>query len=206
MVKRSTQNLNKTNKIYLILPILWDSYVHIYEARNNRIQNSINFLIVVVSFLPIICLTLFQIYKSNLYLFPIIPQLIALLILFKSFFIKQMIPWLKYDEIIKNLDSNLIHTHLLSILKSAENETWLHLKILRKIIISSLLLIVLSIYLIIFSFIYNISKGRQSVCCMTVALIILLSLTIIYYIIKPNSNFDNDYNKFYIDINQWLNR
>lgn len=49
---------NSAAKIKDIIPILWSSYEHIYEARETGTTNGINFLMIVATFLPIFCLTL----------------------------------------------------------------------------------------------------------------------------------------------------
>jgi len=50
---------SKVTKIKEIFPILWSSYEHMFEARETGIKSSINFLMIIVTFLPILCLTLY---------------------------------------------------------------------------------------------------------------------------------------------------
>ena len=138
---------NSVVKIKEILPLLWSSYEHIYEARETNTNNSINFLMIVATFLPIFCLTLYITFNCPLFLFPILFQIAALLILLKRFFIKGQIPWLDYKNTLEKLDDNSFADWLFTTLKAAENGTYLRLKALRILIKISLLLLVISIFL-----------------------------------------------------------
>ncbi|MFZ5770864.1 MAG: hypothetical protein ACOY4W_05495 [Thermodesulfobacteriota bacterium] len=86
--EQEQKNDSGTQKIKDILPILWSSYEHMYQARETGTTSSINFMMIVATFLPIFCLTLYNAFKSTLFLFPILFQVAALLILLKRFFIK----------------------------------------------------------------------------------------------------------------------
>ncbi|KKK89002.1 hypothetical protein LCGC14_2737510 [marine sediment metagenome] len=78
----------KKEKLKEILPLAWNSYQHMYDTRVNSTQTQINFLLIVISFLSIFSFMLFDYSKYMAFLFPIMLQFVAFVILLKSFFIK----------------------------------------------------------------------------------------------------------------------
>lgn len=197
--------ITKIEKIKKLLPILWSSYEHMFEARKTGIQNNINFLLIIVSFLPVICLTLYIYFKSPLFLIPTLFQVVALLILLKSFFIKgQMLPWLELEETLKQLDSDTFEIDLFATLKAAENDTFIYLKILKTIIKRALFLLILSIFIVVLALLFMFLNGSNSFYIVTVLLFIVAVLLYFFYKEMPKFNIKNDYMNFKNDIEMWL--
>src|SRR3989344_7422030 len=80
----------KRNKLKEILPLFWNSYQHMYDVRERNIQTTINFLLIITTFLPILCVTFYttKLFDNKIILIPILFQILALLILLKSFYLK----------------------------------------------------------------------------------------------------------------------
>lgn len=196
---------SKTTKIKEILPILWSSYEHMFAARQTAAQNNIYFLLIIVSFLPVICLTLYTYFKSPLFLIPALFQVTALLILLKSFFIKgQLVPWLELKKTLKQLDDDTFENDLFAILKAAENDTFIYLKILKPIINRALYLLISSIFLIVLAFLFMFLNGSISLYIVTVLLLIVFVLLYFFYKEMPEFNITKDYMNFKNDIESWL--
>ena len=49
----------KESELKRILPIIWNSYQHMYDVRSSNIQNRANFLLIIISFLPILSFIMF---------------------------------------------------------------------------------------------------------------------------------------------------
>ena len=197
--------ITKIEKIKMIIPILWISYEHMSEVRRTRPQNNINFLLIVVSFLPVICLTLYIHFKSPLFLIPILFQVASLLILLKSFFIKgQMIPWLKLKKTLKLLADDTLEIDLFAILKAAESDTGTYLKLLDTIIKRALFGLILSVFLIALASLFTFLNGSFSLYVGTALLLILFVLLYFFYNEIPTSDFKNNYERYKIDIEKWL--
>lgn len=195
---------NKIDKIKDILPLLWSSYEHIYEVRETNTNNSINFLMIVATFLPIFCLMLYTTFNCPLFLFPILFQITALLILLKRFFIKGQIPWLKSEETLKRLDDNSFAAWLFATLKAAENDTYSRLKALRTLIKISLFLLVFSIFLTILSYVFLILDGNSYLYLTTgVLMLLFLLLYFLFYKRVSDSQFNVDENSFKNYIDEW---
>ena len=197
--------ITKIEKIKKILPILWSSYEHMFEARKTGTQSNINFLLIIVSFLPVICLTLYTHFESPLFLVPTLFQVAALLILLKSFFIKgQMIPWLESKDTLKQLDDDTFEIHLFAILKATENDTYKYLQMLTTIIKRALFLLIFSIFLIVLAFLFMFLSGSISLYLVIVLLLIVFVLLYFFYKEVPKSNFNNDCEDFKSNIEKWL--
>lgn len=197
--------MTKIEKIKMILPILWSSYEHMFEVRRTATQNNINFLLIIVSFLPVICLTLYIYLKSSLFLIPAAFQIIALLILLKSFFIKGwMIPWLKLKETLKELDDDTFESDLFAALKAFENDTGIYLEIVKPIINRALFLLISSIFLIVLAFLFMFLNGSILLYIVTILLLIVFVLLCFFYKEMPTFNFTNEYTNCKNDIERWL--
>ena len=189
----------------MILPILWSSYEHMFEARKTGTQNNINFLLLVASFLPVICLTLYIHFNSPLFLIPTLFQVAALLILLKSFFIRrQILPWLSLKNTLKQLDNDIFETELFAILKMVENDTFNYKKALEIIIKRALFLLIFSIFLIVLGFLFMFLSGSISLYVVTVLLLIVFVLLYFFYKEVPEFNYKNDYEDAKSNIEKWL--
>lgn len=195
---------SKITKIKEILPILWSSYEHMFEARETGIKNGINFLLIIVTFLPILCITLYIHFTSPLFLAPILFQVAALLILLKSFFIKGQIPWLEFKETLSRLDDGSFEVKLFAALKAAENGTYNRLRALNTIIKRALFLLIFSIFLIALACLFMLLKGSVLLYVVTGLLLIVFLLLYFFYKDVPNFDFNNEYKQFKSNIEKWL--
>jgi hypothetical protein len=190
----------KLEKIKESLPIFWSSYEHMFDARRTIHQNNINFLLIIVSFLPIICLTLYKYFDNyQLFLIPILFQVLALLVLLKSFFITgQSIPWLELKDTFNKLkeDNFEFEINLIATLKATESDTGTHEKLLKTIINRALYLLILSIFLTVLAGLFKILNGGIFLYIGTAFLLILFVLLCIYYNEKSPFNFDNNYKHY----------
>ncbi len=203
-VMEEEQEQNSVAKINDILSILWSSYEHMFEARETVSTSGINFLMIVATFLPIFCLTLYIAFDSRLFLFPIIFQVAALLILLKSFFIKGQIPDLKYKDTLEKLDDNSFAVWLFATLKAAENGTHIRLKALRILIKRSLFLLVFSIFLTALASLFMILEGGLFLYVATALLVLLFLLLYLFYKEVPEFQFDSEEKRIKDDIDKWL--
>lgn len=201
---REEREKNSVAKIKDILPILWSSYEHMYEARETGTTSGINFLMIVATFLPIFCLTLYATFKNPLFLFPILFQIAALLILLKRFFIKGQIPWLKFEDTLEKLDDNSFAVGLFATLKASENGTYMRLKALGILIKRSLFLLVFSIFLTALASLFMILEGSFYLYVATGLLVFLFSLLCLFYKQVPKFQFDSEAKRIKNDIGERL--
>lgn len=195
----------KKQKIKEILPLLWNSYEHMYEARESNIKNSINFLLVVVSFLPATCLTLYELFSSSLFLIPIIFQLMAFFVLLKSFFVKTEIPWLETKETLSHLKNGTFEIDLFATLKAAESGTYAYLQKMRDLIKRAIFLLTFSIFLILLACLFISFNGNTLLYVMTLsALILFLLLYLFFYKEAQVSNFKSEYKNILENVTNWI--
>lgn len=199
-----TDDRGRNNKIKEILPILWSSYEHMLEARETGVKNIINFLLVVVSFLPVICLALYDLFKSPLFLVPTLFQVASLLILLKSIFIKGQIPWLEFKETLSQLDDDTFESKLFATLKAAETGTYIRMQALSTVIKRALFLLVFSIFLILLTGLFMFLKVSIILYIVTILLVFVFSLLYFFYKDVPPFEFSSEYEKFQRDIEKWL--
>jgi hypothetical protein len=204
----NSKNANqKREELAKILQPLWDSYQHMYSVRKSNIQNSINFLLIVVSFLPIVCITFSTYFKNELFLVPIVFQFAALLILLKSFFIKgQKIPWLEFNETLDAIDKGSFKELWFATLKAAENDTHVEMRTMNKIIRIALSLLIFSIYGI--ALIMLIVKLENTILLYpSSVLLTLIFMSLIYFYRKqPSFAFDQDYEKYLKKVAEWSSK
>ncbi len=135
-----------------ISPLFWYSYQHMFDTREGIGQSNINFLLVVSTFLPIFCVTLFttDMFRKEIILIPVVFQFTALLILIQSFFIKvgRYVHWfdLNDDNIIKSIENDEFELNLICDLKDLENGTWENMLERNSLIRKALYLIIFSIF------------------------------------------------------------
>lgn len=189
MTDKQEQNISSA-KIKEFLPIIWSSYEHMYEARETNTRNSINFLLVVVTFLPILCLSLYNRFPSTLFLIPALFQGAALLILLKSFFVKAQIPWLECEKTLRQLDDGSFADELFFTLKAVEGDTYDRLQALREVIRRALFLMIFSIFLIALAGLFIFLKGSFELYVATALLSLAFLLLHFFYKEVPKSDFD----------------
>jgi len=210
--EQEVENRNsKIEKIRMILPILWSSYEHMYEARETATQNKIHFLLIVVSFLPVICITLYATVKSELFLIPTLFQFLAVLVLLKTFFITgrkgPRIPWLNVNNLLEALENNTFEIEFFAILKTAEEDTAIYLKERNEIIKRALYLMIFSIFLMALAYLFVLLERYQMLTpwfpyAFEGLLILFLFLSPFYQNI-PLSKFDKNHEAFEQRIEEW---
>lgn len=210
---------SRIEKIKMILPILWSSYQHIYEARETATQNKINFLLIVVSFLPVICIALCSTFENDLFLIPTMFQFLALLVLLKSFFVvgrkAQRIPWLNVslppkplgDDTLRELEDNAFEIRLFAGLKAAEEDTGIYMKEKNRVIKLALYLIMVSIFLMSLAYLFVLMKRYQMLTpwfpYAGEGLSILFLFLLPFYEKIPRSEFNKKHEAFEQRIEEW---
>lgn len=218
--EQEAENRNsKIEKIRMILPILWSSYEHMYEARETATQNKINFLLIVVSFLPVICITLYATVKNELFLIPTLFQFLAVLVLLKSFFIvgrkASRIPWLDVslppkplgDDTLRELEDDTFEVKLFAALKAAEEDTAFYLKEKNRIIKPALYLVILSIFLMALAYLFVLLERYEMLTpwfpYAGEGLLILFLFLLPFYEKIPLSKFNKKHEVFEQRIEDW---
>lgn len=193
----------KQKEISRNLPLFWNSYQHMYDVRVSMFQSSRNFLLVVISFMLVISISLFFRLGNIFLLVPPIIQLIALVILFKTFFIKSMVHWFEYDSTLKDIEKKKFDMDLFATLKTVENWTHKYQKETTKIMENALLLIIFSLYLI---FIILAEMYFTFPLKYLIYLILIISLLILwgYYKKQPEYNYEKEHKNFVEKNNTWL--
>ena len=163
-------------------------------------------MVIVVSFVPVICIALFTHFNDYLFIIPALFQLIALLILLKSFFIKgQMIPWFKLDETLKDLDESNFEVSLFARLKALEDDTWTDLVEMGKIIKNALHLLLFSLLALILAGVFNYFKATVLFYVLTIMFVFgFYYLYVNYYQKLPSFNSKENYEKYKKEIEKWL--
>jgi hypothetical protein len=194
----------RRNKLNDFLPLFWNSYQHMYDTRITNIQNRINFLLIIVSFSHIFCITLFVYFENPIILSPIIFQFIALLILLKSFFVKgPNVHWFEVDETLEAIDKNELEIDLFSTLKALENSTYTHMQFMGKIIKNSLILLIFSIYFTILLVCFVLWDNKLLL-YLVVSILTLVLLYSYYHFIHPHSNYQEDYENIKEKVKKWI--
>jgi len=147
----------KLNEIKRLLPIVWDSYEHMREIRKRGADNFRNFLLIVISFLPLISLSLFNHFDNILFFIPIVFQLVAFLLLIKTYFINEpQVPWINPKDFPNRIDQNKFDIIMFSQLKALEDDTFTQLNKTGKYVTWSLYTLLFSLYTLVLAvfFIY----------------------------------------------------
>lgn len=178
----------KREKLRKILPLAWNSYQHMYNTRAKNIENQINFLLIIVSFLPIISLILFQKFDNPIFLVPILPQFIALIFLLKPFFMKNwpIVNWMPWEWVKESILKNQFDQELFASLKGLENVTWTFQGIMKNLIKTSVYLLLLSLYGIILAVLSEYLQLQFYSYLLIFILGILLVSVLIFYEKQPD--------------------
>jgi len=197
----------KVNRLRELLPLFWNSYQHMYDARKTNIQNNINFLLLIISILSVISITLLTYFENLYFLFPLLIQFLAFIILLRSFFIKApQIHWFELKETLKNLDSDNFDEEFIVTLKALEDDTYIYLEEMGNIKNLSLYSLIFSLYniLLALAFIY---LDKMNLFFLIILLNICFFLIIsVYYKKQPKFKFKENYNKYKEEIEKWLTR
>jgi len=187
--------------------MLWSSYEHMYNVRETGTTNGINYLMIVATFLPIFCLTLYMEFKSQFFLIPIFFQIAALLILLKRFFIKGQIPWLELKTTLSQLDESAFESYLFATLKAAEADTWRRLGALNSIIKIALFLLVISIFLTALGSVFKFTNGFSIQFYIVTGLLVVVFLFLyLFYKKVPESKLNEEEKIDMKEINKWLHK
>jgi len=145
----------KVKRLREILPLFWNSYQHMYDARERKAKGMIDFLLIISTFLPILSVTLYttNLFNNPLILLPILLQIASIIILLKYFVVNTpAVHWFKLDKnLLDGLDNGTFEIITISTLKKLENFTKVSMdeesKLIRQsrnLILSSLLILILS--------------------------------------------------------------
>jgi len=193
----------KQKEFSRILPLIWASYQHMYDVRVNTSQDSRNFLLIVISFILAISISLFLRFGNVFLLFPLFLQLSALVILFKTLFIKTIVHWFEYKRTLKDIEKKEFDKNLFITLKTLENWTWVYQKDVRKITETSLYLIIISIYLTLLIFVgMNFTSPLN---CIGYSIITIFTLILFgYYKKQPKYEYEKEHRKVMDEFDKWL--
>ena len=206
--KANKKRINRINKIKEYLSLFWNSYQHMYDARHKSVQDQINFLLVITTFLPILSVTLYttDLFKNLIILTPAVFQIIAILVLLKSFFISGLkIPWFEIKITLDSIENDSFPINALAQIKAAEADTDKHIKEYKKIIKVALCLIIFSLYSLLISVIFiflNATIYQHLVAILVPTIFFMLIYN--YYLTPNKSNFDSEYEKEKKRIEEWV--
>lgn len=205
-VKSSLKN-SITKSIKENTHLFWNSYQHMYDVRERNIQNKINFLLIVATFLPMLSITLYttKLFSNEIILIPIIFQIAALLILLKDFFIKGLlIHWFEFEPTLNLLYEDKFDVNFFSTLKALENGTYTNMEAKGKLIRTALILIVFSLYSILVSIVFVILHINILAYSITLAISFLFLALIIFYIKPIIFNIKSDHEEYVRKFDEWL--
>jgi len=193
----------KEKEISRVLPLLWNSYQHMYDIRVNKVKDSVNFLLIIISFLSVISISLFIKENNILFGIPLILQMMALILLFKTFFVKSIVHWFKHEETLKDIKCGVFDRNLFAILKTLENWTNKYQKETEKIIKIALVLIIFSIFFIPILF-TNIYLNSPITYLIYIIAMVLMAFLFIWYAKPSKYNFEKEDNQMKKNFNRWL--
>jgi len=193
---------HKMNVIEKILPLVWNSYQHMYDVRKNNLNNIRNVLLLSISFLPIISLVFFDYFKDGIFLIPVSIMLLSLLILIKTFFIENPnIPWLEFKETLTSINSGSFYTELFLTLKALENDTYLEFIEAGKYIRTSIQLVILSLFILMLCITYKYFPNP-------ISSVVILICTFVYLEFLHNKliyKYQENKKRYSDELKKWLN-
>jgi hypothetical protein len=167
----------KINRLKEILPIFWNSYQHMYDARERKAKGMIDFLLVISTFLPVLVVALYStdLLHHWLILLPILPQLTSLIILLKYFVVgTPAVHWFKLDkDLLESLNNGDFEIYTIATLKKLENFTKVSMDSESNLIKKSRELLLFSIFLLSFSSLFIFFNGNISLYISVLLLIFL---------------------------------
>jgi len=87
----------KIKRLKEVLPLFWNSYQHMYDVRERKVRERINFLLIISTFLPLLSVGLYatDLFNNPIILIPIIPQFLSIVVLLKYFVVSEpIVHWL----------------------------------------------------------------------------------------------------------------
>ena len=186
----------KREEIRRILPLLWNSYQHMYDVRVKNIATQINFLLIVVSFLLTFSFSLFEYFNDYIFFLSIFFQVIALFTLIQVFFMKMPdVHWFEIEPTLESIQNKKFDENLFGDLKLLEGDTWSYLKKMERIRLISVCSILISLFITIFIFVLSYPSSLIN----SILILFLFLLLVIFYIKdQPNYKYrDNLENHLY---------
>lgn len=200
--------MNRLNELKEVLPLLWNSYQHMYDTREHNLQNNINFFLVISTFLPLFCIGLYSTtrFENPIILSPVIIHFYSIIILLRSFSIKSSpVYWFEFNTLLNRLEDESLIPKFVAEIKALEGVTYTNMivrgNIIKKVtslIIISLIIIINAIICIIFYLNY------------VVFIILSVLIILIYYLTKDFLNINVKYKyeeeciAYSKKINEWL--
>lgn len=199
-------NKRRLEQLKEITPSLWNSYQHMYDVRKKGMQNKVNFLLIIISFLSAISIALFTYFESYLFLIPFLLQLASFVILLKCFFIKEefKVHWFKAEELFENLDKGNFYQDLFADLKALEVDTWIYITEVGRTIKISLYILLLSLYSLLLTLIFMYFKGEVLYFLTLILTIILVLIICVYYKMQPEFKYKSNYKKYREQVDKWM--
>jgi hypothetical protein len=199
------EQIKKINEIKRILPIVWNSYEHMRDVRMRESNNFRNFLLIIISFLPIISLTLFTYFRNELFFIPIAFQILSFILLIKTYFVHgPQVPWINPDHIFGELDDGMFETRFFITLKALENDTFMQLREVGKWITYSVYSLLLSVYLLVLGGFFMYLDGIL-LYYLAGLLTILVIFIYRFYIKQVKYSYDVNCKKYSNKMGEWLN-
>jgi len=204
----------KRKRLREILPLAWNSYQHMYDVRVNRIQNTISFLLIIISFLSIASIN-FIYFENKFFFFPLIFQLFAFLFLLKGLRkVGLHVHWFKIEQVknklddskenlLDNLKEGIFEEDLLADLKAIEDDSWVYSEYTKKIIRKSLHLIFFSLYLSGFILIFIYFQGILRYLVISVLTLIYLCFYF-WYKMSPKYKYSSNKRIYLNRIDEWI--
>ena len=213
--RSSYKKLSKDERIRKLrehLPLFWNSYQHMYDARERKTKGMIDFLLVISTFLPLLSATLYttNLFDNFLILLPIIPQIASIIILLKYFVVENpFVHWFELDEnLLNSLDDGNFEVTTISALKKLENFTWVSLNEESKLIKRSRILILSSLFILSSSVLFILLNGSLYL-YLSFLLLIILAYYIFFSYYKKRPDFSKEEENFVKDIKllkDWINQ
>ena len=196
---------DKERELKRILPLAWNSYQHMYDTRKESVDSGTNFLLVALSFMANISLGLFIKFQDSLFLFSLLLQLTAFVILLKKFFIKDLpVQWFEFKEMLTNIELSNFDRNLFAILKTLEDDTHRYLMETGKIIENSLYFVIISLYITFFALL-GVYFGFSQLNFLFLNLLTLAALAVVgYYKRQSKFNYTASYKKYREEMDSWL--
>lgn len=212
MVERKTDNKHeRIKRLRDILPLFWNSYQHMYDARERKAKGMIDFLLIISTFLPILSVTLYttDLFDNVLILLPIIPQIVSIVILLKYFVVNTpAVHWFKLDKnLLDGLDNGNFEIITISALKKLEGFTWVSMNEESKLITRSRNLILSSLFILSLSVLFILFNASLYFYLSFLGLIVVsYYVFFVYYKKTPDfSKEEKNFQEFSKLLNEWVN-
>ena len=195
-----------------VLPLFWNSYQHMYDARERKAKGMIDFLLIISTFLPILSITLYatKLFGHPLILLPIIPQIASIIILLKHFVVSTpAVHWFELNEnLLKNLENGGFEISTISTLKKLEGFTYVSMGEESKLIRMSRNLILLSLFILLLSSLFILFNWSLYFYFSSFVLVILsYYVFFVYYRKRPDFSKESKKFKEYVErLHNYINK